>query len=125
MAVLFEEGGKGGPAAARLLDTDEIAQCVRAPASRGKLLDQTEEPRIERGRTREIQPLDAAVSSLVCGKGGPGPPDRLFHQRQHVPRDSTPRRCHGSVLLRVLGRNREVDIDDEQLARNIEVADAK
>ena len=31
----------------------------------------------------------------------------------------------GGVLLRVLGRDRQVDIDDEQLARNIEVADAK
>jgi hypothetical protein len=123
MAVLLEEGGESRPAVARLVGTDKIMQCLWPVAGSSELLDQTEKLRVDRGRADEIEPLDAALLRLGFGKSGPAPGDRLFHQRQHVPRQGTPRRRDRGVLLGVLGRERQVDIDDEQLARHIEVAD--
>src|SRR6516225_10359519 len=125
MAVLSEERGERRPTTARLVGADEIAQCLRPPAGCGEFLDQTEQLCIECGRTNEIEPFDAAALRLGIGKSCPVPYDRLFHQRQQVPRQGAPRRCHGSVLFWVPRRDRKVDIDDEQLARDLKIAEAE
>jgi hypothetical protein len=81
MAVLFEEGCEGCPAATRLIGADEIVQCLRPPAGGGELLGQTEQLCIQPRRTSKIEPFDAAALRLLGRESGPVPRDRLLHQR--------------------------------------------
>ena len=121
--MLLVEGGERGPALARVLGADQRREMIGAIAVALEARDQRGQPLVHAVGADEIEPIDAAALRLGLRERRPAALDRLLHQHQQMPGQRAPWRRDHRVLLRIDRRRRGVDLDDEQLAHDFEVAD--
>ena len=119
----FDEFVQRLPARLRGLGGDKVLQRGRPVTGFGEFLHQRSQLGELRRIAHEIEPRHPAPVGLGLRERRDPTHDRLFHQRQHVPRHRTPGRRDERVLLLVRGRLIEVDLDDRPAVVELQIGD--